>query len=509
MSAISIGCWTCRLRHKKCDITIPVCRECSDRSVQCHGYGPKPAWMDGASEERKEKSRIKAAINKHVRRVRKMRNSVKIAPQADTETKSTSSNALAGSPVASSLSGPSIQDTIFDPQAACLLMHYLDQVFAWQFPYFCSTSRLGNRGWLLYLLMKRGPLYHAILSLSSLHQSAILGSEEEFQQKEKALEHHSRALREFCKFMSEERGRLLDDNARLAEFLACSLIMISCEVFRGGEHDWLLHLDAVICVIRSLSPERIFGTHSPSDTQPSGMTQNHHQEGLEFLLATMVSLDLFACLPTGRTPQLPYQQWLQTPEIQIADLLSCENWVMMIIGDLACLGEWKKAQEQEDFLDVVELTRRGDEIKARLNSGIEELDLTRNKENYEPQTSWVTRLYALACFVLLHTTISGPLPTLPEIRDTVTRSIIELQNRPRTYSLTGLVWAICVVGCMAQSDQQPLFEDLMADLVRHSARFGNLGTVLKIMRNCWKLQETESADCRITMVKTGICVILI
>lgn len=108
------------------------------------------------------------------------------------------------------------------------------------------------------------------------------------------------------------------------------------------------------------------------------MAQSHNQEGLEFLLATMVSLDLFACLPTGRIPQLPYQQWLQAPEIQIVDLLSCENWVMMIIGDLACLGEWKKTQEQENILDIVELTRRGDEIKARLTSGIEELDLIRN-----------------------------------------------------------------------------------------------------------------------------------
>lgn len=229
MSALSIGCWTCRVRHKKCDITIPICKECSDRDVQCHGYGPKPAWMDGASEEKKEKSRIKTAINQHVRRVRTMRNRIKPTPQVDLETNST--NPVTNSPDGSSLSiGLSPQDTIFDPQAASLLMHYLDQVFTWQFPYFCSTSRLGNRGWLLYLLMKRGPLYHAILSLSSLHQSAILGSEEEFQQKEKALEHHSRALREFCKFMGEERGRLLDDNARLAEFLACSLIMISCEV---------------------------------------------------------------------------------------------------------------------------------------------------------------------------------------------------------------------------------------------------------------------------------------
>jgi hypothetical protein len=62
---------------------------------------------------------------------------------------------------------------------------------------------------------------------------------------------------------------------------------------------------------------------------------------------------------------------------------------------------------------------------------------------------------------------------------------------------------------MAQPQNQRLFENLMADVVRDSARFGNCGTVLKIMRNCWKMQETGRADCRITMSKMGICAILI
>lgn len=195
--------------------------------------------MDGGSEEKKEKSRIKAAINQHVRRIRKMHHRAK-SLHANVETQFAATSTVAGTHEDPNLAAieTSNQDIIFDPQAACLLMHYLDQVFAWQFPNFRSNSRLGNRGWLLYLLIKRGPLYHAILSLSSLHQSAILGSEEDYQQKEKALEHHSRALREFCNFMGEERGRLLDDNARLAEFLACSLIMISCEV-TIVYHSWL------------------------------------------------------------------------------------------------------------------------------------------------------------------------------------------------------------------------------------------------------------------------------
>lgn len=122
----------------------------------------------------------------------------------------------------------------------------------------------------------------------------------------------------------------------------------------------------------------MFDSYSAQATQPSDISRHRPQEGLEFLLATMVSLDLFACLPTGRPPQLPYKQWLCIPEIRIADLLSCENWVMMIIGDLACFGEWKEAQEKDNTLEIGELARRGEEVKERLTVGIEKLDLARN-----------------------------------------------------------------------------------------------------------------------------------
>lgn len=281
----SSGCWTCRVRHRKCGLEIPSCQECTDRHVHCHGYGPKPAWMDGGSEELRERSRIKAAIKENFRRVKKMQyrarrsrserepsrsspatpnardeggegNAVITPPRPShspssppgpesvvlhRETPSSSplfesyeqdgSNALRNS--TKIVTGPSQQtfDTNgLDPQEAYLLMYYLDQVFPWQFPYHNSRSRLGNRGWLFLLLIKRGPLYHAALSLSSLHQSAIIDTEEEFRQKQKALDHHSRALRELCDLMSEKGDKLGEDHAQLTEFLACSFMLISFEV---------------------------------------------------------------------------------------------------------------------------------------------------------------------------------------------------------------------------------------------------------------------------------------
>ena len=121
----------------------------------------------------------------------------------------------------------------------------------------------------------------------------------------------------------------------------------------------------------------------------------------------------------------------------------------------------------------------------------------------------MTRIFALACLVLLHTIVSGPLPALPEIQSAVARSITAIQNKPRHYSLTGSVWALCVIGCMAQPHTQPFFENIMVDLVRDSGRCGNSGTVLKIIKKCWEMQKTVRVDCRTTMAEIGVHAILI
>lgn len=52
------GCWTCRLRRKKCDEGGPPCSSCQSRGIFCHGYGPKPAWKDRGEKERGEALRL-------------------------------------------------------------------------------------------------------------------------------------------------------------------------------------------------------------------------------------------------------------------------------------------------------------------------------------------------------------------------------------------------------------------------------------------------------------------
>ena len=48
------GCWTCRLRKKKCDETHPSCLRCTALQIACDGYGPRPYWMDRGELQREQ-----------------------------------------------------------------------------------------------------------------------------------------------------------------------------------------------------------------------------------------------------------------------------------------------------------------------------------------------------------------------------------------------------------------------------------------------------------------------
>ena len=68
------ACWTCRIRKIKCDETSIACEKCNSLRITCHGYGKKPAWIDGGQREREEMERIKQKIKETNKVKRLLRN---------------------------------------------------------------------------------------------------------------------------------------------------------------------------------------------------------------------------------------------------------------------------------------------------------------------------------------------------------------------------------------------------------------------------------------------------
>lgn len=58
------GCWTCRLRRKKCDERRPVCDGCGALEITCHFEDEKPEWMDGGPRQKAMADKIKLQVKK-------------------------------------------------------------------------------------------------------------------------------------------------------------------------------------------------------------------------------------------------------------------------------------------------------------------------------------------------------------------------------------------------------------------------------------------------------------
>ncbi|KAF9872440.1 C6 transcription factor [Colletotrichum karsti] len=58
----SEGCWTCRLRRKKCDEARPVCDGCAQLEITCHYSETKPDWMDGGERQKEMSDYLKKQV---------------------------------------------------------------------------------------------------------------------------------------------------------------------------------------------------------------------------------------------------------------------------------------------------------------------------------------------------------------------------------------------------------------------------------------------------------------
>ena len=136
------GCWTCRLRHKRCDEAKPACRACEQRDLVCHGYGVRPAWFDGGDEERAQLTKIKAAVKQSLKR-RNVAHRASVSTQAPPNSADVDSSPPSVSPSTLTAlrksSTASTGDRITSYREAELLMHYIDHVFPLQFRFYAGV----------------------------------------------------------------------------------------------------------------------------------------------------------------------------------------------------------------------------------------------------------------------------------------------------------------------------------------------------------------------------------
>ncbi|KXJ96224.1 fungal-specific transcription factor domain-domain-containing protein [Microdochium bolleyi] len=200
------GCWTCRLRRKKCDEARPVCVACSGLEITCNYGEGKPAWMDGGRREKDKAAEVKAAIKARAAERRDRKWAVMLEPETRPAEPRPAKSTASPSPMSSPAGAHESPDTAptnysttpaedyghSDGSAAIHeslaelcesprssdhdgdleretnhIMVYLDHVFPFFFPFYRPRLISGTRGWLLFLLLREKAIFHTALSLSS------------------------------------------------------------------------------------------------------------------------------------------------------------------------------------------------------------------------------------------------------------------------------------------------------------------------------------------------------
>ncbi|KAK5651511.1 hypothetical protein OQA88_11965 [Cercophora sp. LCS_1] len=300
-SRSSDGCWTCRLRRKKCDEVRPVCGACGSLEIDCLYGDQKPEWMDGGDKQKEKAEWFKLEIKRKggQRRERKYLQSLEQSlgsldvvdhhddsdpgsssnPQFTPPESSASPESSATRPNGGARSEPSVPPEDHSPHSLLsvltsssssssssdnpmdinerelnMITLYLDYVFPFLFPFYRPRLLDSGRGWLLVLFSRNKALLHTALSLASYFFNVVMNhtndpacgaSPCQTHNWDELQRQQNIALTELQTEMQRivargVRGYLAETNRVMASIIQ----LLTFEIAVANTGNWTMHLDA-------------------------------------------------------------------------------------------------------------------------------------------------------------------------------------------------------------------------------------------------------------------------
>jgi C6 transcription factor Pro1 len=539
------GCWTCRLRRKKCNERRPSCDACKLLGITCYYDKTKPDWFDGGEQQAEMAAQIKRDIKAYRRssagqaaRAKARRGSD--ASSADSPSSKPDPYSWSGQVSKNGiLSGPYSGITTGWPESL-LVTFYLENLLPFLYPHWKPSPKNGGRSWILDMLMSSPVFKQAAFCQTTFFYSLALGTEacslawdRVFDQTQQAYA----SLRESLRLFNEEGG--LEDHlsdavrvlAGIMQLLCYDSTISSLESTAGHLQGAATLLQQILSIPSSKEiPQYSFDTvlerldWSPW-ILPSGCVQvpSADQEVFRFSTALVIFVDIIASTALQMQPKLYIHHRLllgrgaTRPRIELDKVFGCENWVMLQIGEIASLDAWKKECKNAGNLDYMKLVRRAmvikDALDAQLTTMSDEPRTNGHDEaptldmfalsHSQPSASHLTsshvatRIWAYAALAYLSVVVSGFQPASEDTRYAVDSAIRLLtQEVSPPAMIRTMQWPLTISGCLADPMQQASIRNLIRGLEPQRI-FGGLIRALIIMEGIWadRSAEHDITDC--------------
>lgn len=431
------GCWTCRIRRKKCTENRPVCDECETLQITCHFEKEKPEWMDGNARQREMAEKIKADIKAKRKQLRDGPHTYQgdadtaeacavdtLATNGQVRTDTSEADNSAYTQVVESRSDLDISNSTpmtkvswSSPRRAQvkplggndkemhLLMVYLDYVFPHLFPHYRPPILAGGRRWILSVLESNKSVQHTAISLASFFYAVALNGGDKAHEEctTQMAQELSNQAELGLRALQTELYTITTENVETGPgerlvVLQGIVQMLYFEVATSNNGNWILHLSAAVDIFQQLlaSPEDwvklLNDMYSPKWPPPeygSRRPWSARQAALRFFTATVIYVDVLSSITLGTAPHLTryhediipgYQSYerilepLHVGPLFLDEIFGLPNWILRVMSDVAALEDWKQKQKQAASLSVTHLVSRGLVLSAQIKQGIEILE---------------------------------------------------------------------------------------------------------------------------------------
>ncbi|KAI0167873.1 fungal-specific transcription factor domain-containing protein [Pestalotiopsis sp. NC0098] len=535
------NCWTCRLRRKKCDGTVPVCRVCANLGISCLYSETQPEWMDGGSRQKAEAQRQKFEVKSRASQKRKEKIIRRIqsellpcSSQDEFHPRASLAAATAQAPERHSQSASAAENSsaLWLPNSngdyeIGLAVAFMDHAFPLLFPFYQPAVLDGSRAWLLAMMMKDRTFRLQTNAITSYLLSVIPCRSETITNTCKlyALEGAQRARDLATAHFQADLAILItrnihDNISDTASLLINMASALDLERVLADGDEWQVHLQAALDLLRDLlrddsglqasSWPLILGQLSDASIPVGSNMWSVEQAAFRFSVAKLVVFDIVASSSLERPPSLlsHHQELLRGDRdlkdrnpLNLADVNGCQNWAMCLLGEVVALGAWKKEQAHTRY--GVRLNLRAEELRKRLESGLSQLDqspaspttltLDTITARSSPSTSLVTKLWAYATLALLYTIVEGWQPASDQVQEVISRAINVLKDMLLfPMHLRAQAWPLFIVGCLA-SDEERIFYRNLTEKMGALADFGPIQLTRRIWYKIWT-EKARSID---------------
>lgn len=362
-----------------------------------------------------------------------------------------------------------------------LLNHFIQHVLPISFPILESNQHGSVSSEFILPALQSNQIYlYCCLSIAAQHlKTHGAGNIDKEELNQDVMRHRYATIWSLCDALGA------DENHQQILEATLGLIFFQCVVGRPDDGlldiAWHQHFQAAVSLVQKLDLPNTVSDPAAPMTRPV------------FNMTMAAWIDILGATMQGVSPSFAHtyreKHLSQYPQLGLRELMGCEDRVMYLISEIACL-ESLKNQGMDDYILCQHVASLGEQINLTENSDSTPRSPYSDNGSLSPKqlARNITVAFRLAARIYLCSLVPGFNPNQPSVMTLVDKLTTVLEYIPAGVDGfdRSLVWVYLIAGSVSTAGSQfrSVLEDRVVQL-GESARCGSFGRMVTVLQEVW------------------------